>query len=179
VRGLSIKELREVITITFQADTPEQLRQMLLSYVNALGAEAEIVSMTQHSDTEASVTAGKGRSRKARAAKTDEAELPEGTSVEPVEPADRDAALPAPENLPVHEPPAINVVSDLTPAQAREKALRELQAYFARTPDALPKIAAIQKKHGVSKLADTPDDKAHDMLADVLLLVGGSEAVPA
>jgi len=67
----------------------------------------------------------------------------------------------------------------LTPAEAREQGIRELQMFMAREPSAMKNITDLQQKFAVKLLKDVPDDRSAEFLADVKLLVSGSPAAAA
>jgi hypothetical protein len=76
-----------------------------------------------------------------------------------------------PEPEPEPEPEA---VSDVTPAEAKERGIKAVQTYFAENPDSLSEITAIQKKYNVKMFTDIKENNAIDFLADVMLLTAGA-----
>lgn len=88
-------------------------------------------------------------------------------------------ATPEPDAEPEAKPEAEtdhaqNVVVDMTPAEARQAGIAEVQAHFAENPSSIQQITKLQEKYGVKMFADIPDDKAQAFLADVRLLVSGA-----
>ncbi len=83
-----------------------------------------------------------------------------------------------PEDTPAPEVSDKTVV-DLTPAEAREKGIREMQTYFGANPEAMPVIRDMQSKFGVKMFSDIPDNQALDFYADVKLLVSGNAQTEA
>jgi accessory colonization factor AcfC len=67
-----------------------------------------------------------------------------------------------------------NVVQDMTPAQAREAGIKEIQDFFSANPHAMPIITKLTDKFGVKYFKDITDDRAHEFYADVKLVVAGS-----
>lgn len=71
------------------------------------------------------------------------------------------------------------VVKDMTPKEARETGIREVQAHFAANPGSIGTITEIQKKYGVKMFTEITDAKAFDFLADVRLLTAGAPTAEA
>jgi hypothetical protein len=87
---------------------------------------------------------------------------------------DPEPETPAPKPYLAPEPAVVSgLVKEMTPDEARETAIREIQAHFAQHPTCFGEIQTMQKKYGVKMFADVPDGKAHALLADVRLVVGG------
>ena len=70
--------------------------------------------------------------------------------------------------------PEPEAVSDVTPAEAKERGIKAVQTYFAENPDSLSEITAIQKKYNVKMFTDIKENNAIDFLADVMLLTAGA-----
>lgn len=83
---------------------------------------------------------------------------------------------PAEDNAP-DEPEG--VVKDMTPAEARETGIKEVQSHFAQNPGSIGTITEIQKKYNVKMFTEITDAKAFDFLADVRLLTAGAPTAEA
>jgi len=139
------------IKVSFEAENPEQLRALLRTFADNLsGGDAGISAINQPSDTTAEITveakpkAKRGRPRKAK--KADDAPQ--------VDPGD--------------------VVSDLTPDEARDRAVSVMQKFFPEHPECLPQIADLQRKFGIKMFAEVSDERAVELLADIMLIVNGT-----
>lgn len=103
-----------------------------------------------------------------------------------VGPTPTPAADPAPTPAPAEDNTANDapaepegVVKDMTPAEARETGIKEVQAHFSAHPDSITTITEIQKKYGVKMFTEITDAKAFDFLADVRLLTAGAPTAGA
>jgi hypothetical protein len=67
--------------------------------------------------------------------------------------------------------------AELSPADARTKGIEMVQKHYVTHPASLPAITAIQTKFVVAQFSAIADDKAHQFLADVMMLVNGTGAV--
>jgi hypothetical protein len=65
-------------------------------------------------------------------------------------------------------------VTNLTPADAREKAIAILQDLYANKANVMPEITKLMVKYGVKMFKEVPDNRAHELLADAKLLASGS-----
>lgn len=136
------------IKISFEAETPEQLRTILSTYMQAMGGDASrVTTLTNPTPTTAEV-------------EVSPAADPTTTATQPYATDEK----------------APNVVSDLTPEQARTQAIKTAQKFYSENPNALPQIAKLQQKFGIKMFSEVSDDRAHDLLADILLVANGTPA---
>jgi len=88
---------------------------------------------------------------------------------------------PAPEPPPPPQaeptPPKANVVTELTPAEMRQKGSDMLLAMFNRDPTTQPILTKVQNKYGVRRYSEIPDDKAQEFYNDALLAANGTGEV--
>lgn len=91
------------------------------------------------------------------------------------------AAEPEPATEPEPEAPAADpepegVVKDMSASEARDAAIKEVQAHYVENPNNMVEISKLQKKYGVKMFTEVSDAKAHDFLADVRLMTAGAAA---
>lgn len=167
------------LTITLTANTFEELLAAAKGIADAVGPDkivgAEMagelavdVLVAQTAEDDATATkAKKGKSSKAKKADPEPAAKPD-TGLEP-EATD----APAGETT-AEDKPDLRAVEDLTPETAREQGISEVQIFFGKNPNAMPDIKRLQTKYGVKKFQEIGDDRAHEFLADVKLLMSGN-----
>lgn len=172
------------LTLHIEADTLPELLEMMDAVVANLSSPDDVRAVRVATDAAemqmdlgATPKRGRGRPRKSEAQDVQ----PETENVEPQpEPKVAATADPAPAPTPA---PAVQPVTDLSPVEARNRGIAELQQHFAQNPGALPTampaFAFLNKKYGVTQYSDVPDDKAHAFYADAKLLIAGALAVPA
>jgi hypothetical protein len=72
---------------------------------------------------------------------------------------------------------ADKTVEDLSPADARNKAIKIMQKLYSADAAKIDLLVSLQGKYGVTKFGDVPDDKAHAFLADAVLAENGNLAL--
>lgn len=172
------------ITVSLHADTPSQLSGLVAELHQALNAgrivQADDASLTLATNAVAAAEDGEPEPKRKRGRPRKNPE-PETTPADAA--ATDDVTGDTAEELPAAEEPKAEAaapegaVADLSPAEAREQALKKVQAHFAANPGCLEDLRKMSAKYGVKKLADVPDDRAKELLADVLLLVSGGVEV--
>ncbi|GKT33494.1 putative multi-domain containing protein, partial [Aduncisulcus paluster] len=159
-------------------DLPEQLRKILREFMQGMGdASGNCTEITNPTPTTAEVVVepakrGRGRPPKDKGTNPEKDGTEDDTTTPDTAPADGDAADGQAEAPPVEHNE--NVVQDLSPQDARTKAISAMQKHFAANPNSMPAIAKLQQKFGIKQFSEIPDDRAHDLLADVLLIVNGT-----
>lgn len=149
------------ITITLNAETPEDLQRMIRTLAQTMGGGPEFASTivaAEVSDDQKTATI------KTRKKSPDP--LPPATEAEP-----EGETLPPPEAAPA---PQANVVKTMTPAEMRTAGSDMLMVLFNREPASLSTIKDIQAKFGVKMFSDIPDDKAQEFYNDALLAANGT-----
>lgn len=157
------------LTITLNADTPEDLIRMLRTLNTALGAEADRVSdRITRIDFGVNPAPGAG---------------PLIADVGLAQPAPTPTPTPPPPAPDTANTPTVNVAvppDNLTPAEMRQKGSDLLMQFFNRDPaGAQPHLVAVQKKFGVKKFDAVPDDRARDFYTDAVLISNGTGAAAA
>jgi hypothetical protein len=145
------------ITVQINASTPAELRQIMAQFYAEMGGAHMVDDMIVSDDETQAQVDVKPKTRKRYQTK----------------PAD-DTPVDTPDDTPVDTPVVTGAVEEKTPTQARKEALEKVQMYFSANQGALPEIQKILAKYSVTQFADVADGKAHELLADVLLLVAGS-----
>ncbi|GAB1858891.1 hypothetical protein MHTCC0001_37350 [Flavobacteriaceae bacterium MHTCC 0001] len=62
------------------------------------------------------------------------------------------------------------MVKDMSPSEARDAAIKEVQEFYMGKPNNMVEIGKLQKKYGEKMFTEDTDGKAHDFLADVRLM---------
>jgi hypothetical protein len=166
------------IQISFTATTAQELRDLMADFaLFAQDTGLPLATVAQNAGTpeQASVTTGEKRPR-GRPRKSDATEATEAAPTIAQEMQDEDIHHAA-ASAPASAASAPDPVSDLTPADARARAIKLAQGFFAAHPNALPEIQKIQSKFGIKMFADVVDDRAHELLADVMMLTNKTPGV--
>lgn len=178
------------LTLHIEADTMEELMLALDQVMGSLNpdhisaarytegvpaVELDVHGSKEEADAAADANAaakrGRGRPRKTDTATT--ADTPAPTAAQEAE--DEDIAAKAD----AAAAPAVdaNAMKNLSPADARNKGIAMVTAFFASNPACLPQVQQISAKYGVGQFADIPDAQAHAFLADISLLTSGAGQV--
>lgn len=157
------------LTLTLNADNPDDLFRMLRALNHSLGAPPGQVS-----DKIASIDFGAVPGGGPLMA--DVALAPPAPPVAPPDPPKAADPEPAPT-------PAVNVAvppDAMTPAEMRQKGSDLLIQFFHRDPAAAqPHLIAIQTRFGVKKFETVPDDRAQEFYQEAVLASNGTGAVAA
>jgi hypothetical protein len=155
------------ITITLNADTPEDLTRMIRTLAETMGggpAFAATIVAAEVSDDQKSATI----KTKKKAAPDP---LPPG-ELAPVQAPTAETTADIAEAIAAA--PQANVVKQMTPAEMRSAGSDMLMVLFNREPASLTKIKDIQAKFGVKMFSDIPDDRAQEFYNDALLTANGT-----
>ena len=162
------------IVIQLNADSPADLAMLVEELAKHMNpARVEGVSISQSPDDNSVETKIVVDTTPDVEPKPKRKARPKKTKAEP----NADGDLPAPDTpaqIETTAAPPDGAVADLSPEDARAKAVREAQMLFSKDPAMGPEIGKITKKYGVTKLVDVKASDAHALLADVHLLSAGS-----
>ena len=169
------------ITIQINADDAADMTTILTELAEALSGRIDVVraeggAVQLDVETEAPKRK-RGRPRKEPASEPDEKPIQDEVEDDEIlrtaaEVRDEYMASAADTAPPVEIP---GTVKDMSPEDARGEAIRKMQQHFSANPGCMPDVDKILKKFGVKKFQDVPDEHAHALLADVLLLVSGTK----